>query len=385
MQGVDTLSWSNVAPTHTDRYWAHLICALLAISWTLYRIYREKLHFISVRQEYLTSPEHRLRASARTILVTNIPSEYRSEEALKGLFDVFVDNDDRSRLRVWVNRDYALLRKSVALRRKACHALEKEELKMMRLVNKRYRKSDNSGRGSSQSPISSADTAVHEASLDAEDVDADQHIATAFDADCTDKQQLWRQYLKESSESNISLVKNASGESTPASSMKFWQRSLEKPPKIAWLRKEIARLTAQIDAMLSELDNGDKFKLQNSAFIQFDRQMSANMACALITHHRPGLMAPRYLDVAPHEIIWSNMGLTTFRRFVRTCIAFVLFVGMLILWAVPAFFLGILSKLDTLRDEVSYLRWMRPWPSWVVGLISGIASFNRCLPFANQI
>lgn len=374
VRGLDTLSWQNVAPTHTSRYWAHLICALLAICWTLYRIYREKLHFISVRQDFLTSPEHRLRASAKTILVTNIPSEYRSEQALKALFDVFVDNDDRSRLHVWVNRDYGRLRKLVIQRRKACATLEKAELKMMRLVNKRYRKIDNTASDTDQSPLSSADTAVLEYALDVKDARAEEHITAAFEDDCKDKQQLWRRYLKESSEASVSLVENSSGELTPASSLKFWQRSHKKVSKIAWLRKEIARLTVEIDGTMSELDDETKFKLQNSAFIQFDRQMSANMACALLSHHKPGLMAPRYLDVAPHEIVWSNMGLTSLRRFVRTCIALVLFVAMLILWGIPTTFLGILSQLDSLRTSVDYLSWLQSWPSWVISLISGIAS-----------
>ncbi|SMQ51567.1 unnamed protein product [Zymoseptoria tritici ST99CH_1A5] len=366
--GLDTLSWQNVAPTNTDRYWAHLLSALGVIAWTLYRIYREKLHFIAVRQEFLTSPEHRLRASARTLLVTNIPSEYRSDEALKALFDVFVDNDDRERLRVWVNRDYGDLRKLVNQRRSACHALEKEELKMLRLVNKRYRKADRNG---SDRDLSSSDTAVPEASLHGEDAGAEQHITAAYEIDCEDKQQLWRQYLKESSGATVSLVQDANGDWKTASSIKFWQRSHKKVPKIAWLRKEVARLTVQIDALQPELDNEARFKLQNSAFIQFDRQMSANMACALITHHKPGLMAPRYMDVAPHEIVWANMGLTSMRRFVRTCIALMLFIAMLIIWAIPATFLGILSQLDTLRKTTSYLAWLKPCPSWVISLISG--------------
>jgi hypothetical protein len=372
--GLDRLSWQNVAPTSTDRYWAHLCCALLAISWMLYRIYREKTHFIAVRQEYLTSPEHRLRASAKTILVTNIPTEYRSEEALKGLFDVFVDNDDRSRLRVWVNRDCAPLRKLVAERRKACHALEKEELKLLRLVNKRYQKAGQSAHDLAQSPRSSADTVVPEDALGENEAAANHHINAAFEADCEDKQQYWRQYLKDSSESWISLVESPSGEWKPASTMKFWQRSQKKIPKIAWLRKEVARLTVKIDEMLSELDNQTKFKLQNSAFIQFDRQMSANMACALTSHHQPGRMSPRYLDVAPHEIVWANMGLTSLRRFIRSCIALVLFAGMLILWGIPTTFLGILSQLGTLRETVDYLAFLQSWPSWVIGLISGTAS-----------
>ena len=53
--GLDTLSWQNVAPTQTNRYWAHLILAALAIAWTLYRLYREKINFIDVRQRFLTS------------------------------------------------------------------------------------------------------------------------------------------------------------------------------------------------------------------------------------------------------------------------------------------------------------------------------------------
>jgi hypothetical protein len=102
--GLDTLSWQNVDPARTNRYWAHLVCAIMVISWALYRMYREKVNFIDVRQRFLTSPEHRLKASARTVLITNIPSEYRSKEALEALYDVFVDNDDRSKLTVWVNR-----------------------------------------------------------------------------------------------------------------------------------------------------------------------------------------------------------------------------------------------------------------------------------------
>ena len=111
--GLDTLSWQNIAPTHTDRYWAHLICALLAITWACYRIYREKLHFIEVRQQFLVSPEHRLRSSARTILVTSIPTEYQSDEALKAFS-------------VWMRRAYAIA--WLRFRLPSYHATRKRKL-----------------------------------------------------------------------------------------------------------------------------------------------------------------------------------------------------------------------------------------------------------------
>ncbi|KAI6859031.1 hypothetical protein D0864_02105 [Hortaea werneckii] len=368
--GLDTVSWQNVPPTQTDRYWAHLVCALLVISWTLYRIYREKIHFVTVRQQYLTSPEHRLKASAKTILVTNIPSEYRSEEALKALFDVFVDNDDRSKLHVWVNRDYKVLRALATRRRKMCHALEKEELKLLRVVNKQYQAQQEPKPDSSHSQRTlqgSEPDEETEVGIDSEM----KRIQSAFEADNKAKDQLWRSYLEKHKESRIQVIESDSGSLTPASTLKFWQRNRRDVSKVAFLRAEIARLTIQIEELLPQLDNEEKFKRQNSAFIQFDRQMAANMACALTSHHKPGIMEPRFLHVAPHEILWPNMGLTSLARFVRTIIAFVLFAGMLVLWAVPAFFLSVLSQLETLRSNTPWLRWLEAWPTWLVSFISG--------------
>ena len=368
--GLDTLSWQNVAPTETDRYWAHLVCALLAISWTLYRIYHEKLHFIDVRQQFLTSPEHRLKASARTVLVTNIPKEYQSHEALKGLFDVFVDNDDRSRLHVWLNRDYKPLRALVKKRRKLCNALEREELKVLRLVNKDYRKEGGKDPDHDGSYQAAAEVDASEDDTETRMSNAYQQIDEAFEADCKESETFGLKHLKNSKEVQVTVVEDGAGGWKSRSKMGSKGAS-KTVPKAAWLRSEIARLTVQIEEMLPHLDKDARFIRQNSAFIQFDRQMAANSACGLITHHHPGNMAPRYLDVAPHEILWPNMGLTSVARFIRTCIALVLFVGMLFLWGIPATFLGILSQLAALRNSTSWLKWLQEWPNWIISLISG--------------
>ena len=370
--GLDTLSWQNVAPTQTNRYWAHLILAALAIAWTLYRLYREKINFIDVRQGFLTSPEHRLKASARTVLITNIPQEYRSKEKLEALYDVFVDNDDRSRLTVWVNRDYSSLRALVARRRSLRHALEKEELRTLRLVNEKYQT-----RGDVEASKTAAGNASQE-SLAADDEkgahskDDEQTISAVFESDCREEAQLWHKYLKASTATKISLIQGKDGSWKPASSFKFWGSGEKKVVlKIPWLRAEIARLTIRIDKALLKLDDEKLFKTQNSAFVQFDRQMSAHMACSLVSHTKAGRMSPRFLEVAPHEIIWPNMDVTSFGRLVRTFIALVLFAAMLFLWGIPTTLLASLSQLESLRSSVSWLHWLQPWPSWTVSLISG--------------
>jgi hypothetical protein len=337
VKGLDTLSWQNVAPTETNRYWAHLVCALLAISWTLWRVYREKLHFLKVRQQWLTSPEHRLRASARTILVTNIPSEYQSNEALEALFDVFVDNDDRSKLRIWVNRDYGALRDKVMRLRSLRHALEKEELKFLRAVNKRHRKGEAVEAAIEQEelrPPTAASDAATEGTQ--EDKNADKQINSAFEADARESEQRRQKCPGMPKESTVKLVEDEQDEQCWKPAPKLGSKSHAKTvTKVVWLRAEIAHLTVQVEEMLRDLDNETRFKRQNSAFIQFDRQMSANMATGLVSHEKPGCMTPRFLDVAPHEIIWSNMGLTSRERFFRACAALLLFVAMCILWGIP--------------------------------------------------
>lgn len=332
--GLDTLSWQNVAPTETNRYWAHLVCALLAIGWTLWRIYREKMHFIKVRQDYLTSPEHRLRASARTILVTNIPSEYRSNESLEALYDVFVDNDDRSKLRIWVNRDYAPLREKVLKVRSLRHQLEKEELKFLRAVNKRHGKGDapeSPGGTEVLRPSSGVSETATEATQD--DETAEKNISAIFEADEKDSTQCRQKNSKMPKPNTVKLVPDGSW--WKPASMFGSHSGTRTVTKAVWLRAEIARLTVQVEEMLRDLDNEDRFKRQNSAFIQFDRQMGANMAVGLVSHHMPGCMNPRFLDVAPHEIIWKNMGLTSLSRFFRVLTALILFVAMIILWGIP--------------------------------------------------
>ena len=262
--GLDTLSWQNVAPTKTDRYWAHLVCALLAISWTLYRIYREKLHFIDVRQNFLLSPEHRLKASARTVLITNIPSEYQSEEALKAFFDLFVDNDDRTKLHVWVNRDYGPLKALVLRCRKLRHALEKEELRFLRLVNKRGHEHSDRDVVHKQFPLVPTDDAAPDATGISSARHAYRDIANAFDEDCRE-QSLHHRYLERAKEPQVTISEDDAGIWEPVSMLGRKSRGERRTvPKTAWLRFQIARCTTQIEEMLRSLDNEIQFPRQNS-------------------------------------------------------------------------------------------------------------------------
>ena len=90
--------------------------------------------YIRLRQAYLTSPQHRLRASATTVLVTAIPRKWCTFEALNGLYDIFPGGIRN----IWINRNYDELGEKVKQRDKLARALEGAETSLIRNAKKAH-------------------------------------------------------------------------------------------------------------------------------------------------------------------------------------------------------------------------------------------------------
>ena len=132
VNGLDQLAWGNVSPFKNNRYWAHLILALAVIVYTCYTFFDEFRGYIRLRQAYLTSPQHRLRASATTVLVTSIPPKWFTFEALDGLYDVYPGGIRN----IWINRNFDALSDKVKERDKVAKKLESAETALIRNVKK---------------------------------------------------------------------------------------------------------------------------------------------------------------------------------------------------------------------------------------------------------
>ncbi|KFY49784.1 hypothetical protein V496_09797 [Pseudogymnoascus sp. VKM F-4515 (FW-2607)] len=137
--GLDTLAWGNISPDKTRRYWAHLILAVVVVIWVCYVFYAELRVYVRVRQDYLTSAEHRLRASATTVLVTDIPNEWLTTEALSVLYDVFPGGIRN----IWVNRDYRKMLQKVRAREGIVSMLESAETELIRKCKQAQLKQQN--------------------------------------------------------------------------------------------------------------------------------------------------------------------------------------------------------------------------------------------------
>ncbi|KAL6829912.1 hypothetical protein V8C40DRAFT_238787 [Trichoderma camerunense] len=571
--GLDTLAWGNVKATETSRYAAHLLMAILVVLWVCGVIFFEMRAYIKVRQDYLTSAEHRLRASATTVLVNSIPSKWLSEDALSGLFDVFPGGIRN----IWINRDLTSLLDKVNLRNKIHAQLEAAETELIRAAKKaqlkkrnaeekkqrkglsKKEKADrqaeedaeakrmaNSGEGTNdgkqhhvphtvaegvresriedshkrkmhklkdvreESDESSSDSddgrkshssdgssvavlrnikgAFNKAGDQIDDVGMNNGFITlagkqtlpgedgaphrgyqSFEAHRTqthsrgasnasaasstrairqnapvtvegntvrkleniddmynmeepkfwefwktpaggyaspvpqqneaddymgkqgpEKRTLWQnikgvlpftsekatetndypavyfneEYKVEEEETEAEWAKYLRKKDRPTHRLPPWGVSWlpglplfnTKVDTIYWCRTELARLNMEID---EDQQHPERFPLMNSAFIQFNHQVAAHMACQSIIHHIPRQMAPRVNEISPRDVIWSNMALSWWQEWVRTGAVTLIVLAMIFLWAIPVAWTAALGQLDQLIQQTSWLAFLR--------------------------
>ena len=616
--GLDKLAWGNVHPDKNDRYWAHLALAIVVVGYTCYIFFDELKSYVRLRQAYLTSPQHRLRASATTVLVTGIPPKWCTFEALNGLYDVFPGGIRN----IWVNRNFDELNEKVKLRRKVAEKLEGAETSLIRNARKAYLKklqaedklsgkdkpkaekldqekaaedqglamastegvssgnphqahtldeelavtaesshdqnseskktdfpipilgqgieavghgidsvgrtfmrglkqvgkdvderlndtpglvlddkinaggnthvphpagrsqglhdnSSASGGGYRPATDASNDFVIHQSSAQSPNLSGSPnefgmdggsdippiheqfaksgirqspHQDTGENVSKRPGFKFWNHerlevpspipHGKEDDEFPLGASSPFTASGNPEATIngkdagkgagrkmydprRFFNSGSKKLPKPvrkypmaynekydptedgepawktylkekdretmrlpifgwSWMpalpligqkvdtidhcRKELARLNVEIE---EDQRNPDRFPLMNSAFVQFNHQVAAHMACQAVSHHTPNQMTPRMVEISPDDVLWDNMSVKWWEAYIRTAVVLILIVGLIIGWAFPVTFTGLLSQIQYL-ENYKYLTWLRDIPKGVKSIIQGI-------------
>ena len=453
--GLDVLAWGNVRPNANNRYWVHLILAIGVIAYTCWVFFNELRGYIRLRQAYLTSPQHRLRASATTVLITAIPSKWCTHEALDGLYDVFPGGIRN----IWINRNFDELSDKIKERDKLAKTLESAETSLIKKVKKAAlekgeKEAKKTGKRRSKLQLSEESEAADQAGLsmaqtdgvsannphqigqtleeildqtsddessrsptpkrnkglpipligqgieavgqgidnigkavlgralskkarrsekeedEAENEKAKKKVtpkkqyANAYDAgyDQSGGAPKWREYIEDNDRETSRL---------PIFGWK-WMFPIpllgQKVDTIYHCRKEVARLNLEIE---EDQKNPEKYPLMNSAFVQFNHQVAAHMACQSLSHHVPKQMAPRVVEINPGDVIWENMSIKWWESYIRTGLVLITIVGLVIGWAIPVTATGIISNVSTL-ENIKFLHWIRDIPQSGLSLIQGV-------------
>jgi calcium permeable stress-gated cation channel len=143
----------------------------------------------------------------------------------------------------------------------------------------------------------------------------------------------------------------------------------KKVDTITYCKETISQLNTEIERAKTTPDN---YAVINSAFIQFNKQIAAHMAVQSIAASVPLAMTPRYIDVKPANIVWSNLKLTYYELKVRELAMLAATTALIVFWAIPVAFVGVLSNLTYLTNKLTFLRFIYNLPSALLGLITGL-------------
>ncbi|KAI5829710.1 DUF221-domain-containing protein [Schizophyllum commune Tattone D] len=116
----------------------------------------------------------------------------------------------------------------------------------------------------------------------------------------------------------------------------------------------------------------DSYPPLNSAFVTFQKQIGAHMAAQVLLHHEPYRMSKTYIEMAPDDVIWSNLGMNPYEARVRIAISWAATGALIVFWAFPVAFVGSVSNIYTLCGTVKWLTWICDLPTVVTSIISGI-------------
>lgn len=197
----------------------------------------------------------------------------------------------------------------------------------------------------------------------------DDNYPRAYDEDFQEDgegEPAWKKYLAEKDRETMKI--SASGAKSFWDFFNFLPFRGRKVDKIYYLRRQIARLNVEIE---TDQARPESYPLMNSVFIQFHSQIAAHMACQALNHHVPQHMAPRYLEINPRDVIWQNMKLKWWERYLRFAVITVIVIGMIIFWAIPITFVGSLSNIAQLSKQYHWLAWLTK-ANRVLPLIQGV-------------
>jgi hypothetical protein len=217
-------------------------------------ITRETIYFINLRHAYFLAPFNGSRISSRTVLFTDVPTEYLNKEKLTTLFG-------SSLRRFWLATDTSDLEDKVEERDKDAMKLESAEIKLCQTANKRRLKWEKKGDKRKDATPENAELATPGS-----------------------------RYMKQKDRPQHRLGK------IPCIG--------HKVDTIDWTRDELKRLVPEIEKMQLKHQKFEE-KLLPAVFVEFDTQQAAEAAFRQMTPNQEPKMYPRAIAARPEEIVWG--------------------------------------------------------------------------------
>jgi hypothetical protein len=109
--------------------------------------------------------------------------------------------------------------------------------------------------------------------------------------------------------------------------------------------------------------NPEQYDHTNTAFLRFSSQAEAHAFARLVSSTDKSLrLVDSSIEVVPEDVEWSNLAINPYQRKIRKIISWSLTIGLIIIWAIPVAFVGLVSNVDTLCTTAPFLAWICDLP-----------------------
>ncbi|ODQ82453.1 hypothetical protein BABINDRAFT_169766 [Babjeviella inositovora NRRL Y-12698] len=294
--------------THHSRYYAHAILSWFFYGGVMFVLYRELFFFTSLRQAALSSPRYAKKLSSRTVLFQTVTDQFLDEEEFFKLFDGVK--------KIWVARAQPDLSAKVKQRQEMAMKLEAAETKLLTMAYKAKIKAEKKG----------------------------EVIEPADEIVCY-----------------VPQKKRPSHRKFPLFG--------KKVDTITELSEKLPELNREVEEMQANFRNARPL---NSIFVEFESQYLAQIAFQTVLSHSLLHMNPKQIGIEPQDIIWSNMRLMWWERLVREATAAAASCGLVVLWAIPVAFVGMISNITYLVDKLPWLGFIMKLPKVLLGVITSL-------------
>ena len=145
----------------------------------------------------------------------------------------------------------------------------------------------------------------------------------------------------------------------------------EQHDAIARYAAALVKTEAKVELERAAAEQGN-VKSAGGAFVEFETISAAQYAVQSTTHQAPFVMTPRSWAVVPSAIVWENISIPAWETVLRGILATSFIIALTIFWSIPTSFIGVLSNVSQLADDVKWLHWLNNLPDPVIGAIEGL-------------
>lgn len=320
VRGLDILSFSNVSPLHTERYWAHLLLALGAILFVCLTLQREIQDYARLSKMLLATTLEDLHGRSSLLLVSDSKDPLPSK-VIRTLF-----RDTAGGVcNMTANRDYSALRTKL---REPESCVERLEAAVTRFIIRLNR------RGLAGKVIEQRGK-------------SEQGMP------------LWTSYHRQD-----------------RPSMRLATRPWLPPLPLLGPRVDaIDHLCKQLSQLDREITWAQRhpswFPVTNSAVIHFNQTLSTPLPALALKLGLPPSWTLKH-GTAPNDTIWENISTTWWQLGVRTAVVYGLVGALICGFALPVAAAGTLSQVRYLANVAPWMHWIDRLPAWLIAAIQGV-------------